>query len=128
MAGLAGKAGSLTIGAASYPITQWDLDVTSELLEDSNSKSSGRNEFVEGFSGATGSFTAYYDPDDNPIPSLDPGSGTVTLILGLSATKDITVPALVSSTSFSTPIKGKIEFTCSFTATGFDTATELDAL
>ena len=127
MAGAAGKSGKFLIGAVEYPITGWTMSNTCEALEDSNTKSNGREEYVAGFTVATGSLTAYYDSSDNPIPTLDPSS-TATGIFNLDGTKTITVPLLVTSMDFDMPVKGKVTFTVNFTSTGFDMATQLDAL
>jgi hypothetical protein len=127
MAGLAGKAGTLKIGATAYAITEWSLNTTCEMLEDSNSKSSGREAYVAGFTGATGSVVAYYDTAEGLLPLVDPGT-SVSLILDINGTKTITVPAISNGLDFSMPVKGKVSFTMNFTATGFDSETQLNAL
>jgi hypothetical protein len=127
MAGITGKAIALTIGATPYPITAHNISNTCELQEDSNSKSNGRTAWVAGFTHTTGSVEAYYDPADNPIPSLKPGD-TATLILAFDGTENQTIPVIVESLEFSSPVKGKVTFTVNFTATGYDVNTELTAL
>jgi hypothetical protein len=127
MAGISGAAGGLTIGANTYPITAWEITPRCELLEDSNSKSSGLETYVAGFTGGTGSFTAYYDESDNPMSVIQPGD-SVTLILKLSGSKSLNVPAIISDLPISIPIKGKVEFTCNFTATGWQMASSISGL
>ena len=127
MAGAAGKDGKFLIGTTEYPITDFSLDHTCAALEDSNTKSGGKEEYVAGFTVCTGTLTAYYDSADNPIPALNPSS-TATGIFNIDGTKTITIPLLVTGMNFSMPVKDKVTFNVSFTSTGYDMATQLDAL
>jgi hypothetical protein len=127
MAGIAGKDGSLTIGSNEYSITNWEITPKAELLEDSSSTTEGRETWVKGFTGATGSFTSYYDPDSSPMAVIQPGD-EVTLILGFNGSKNLTVPAIISDLPFTIPIKGKIEFTCNFTANNWTMNSSISGL
>lgn len=127
MAGIAGKEGSLTIGANEYSITAWEITPRCELLEDSSSTTEGRETYVAGFTGGTGSFTSYYDPASSPMSVIQPGDA-VSLILGFNGSKTLTVPAIISDIPFTIPIKGKIEFTCNFTATNWTMNSSISGL
>lgn len=127
MAGLAGKDGSLTIGANTYSITNWEITPKADILEDSSSTTNGRETFVKGFTGGTGSFTSYYDPDSSPMAVIQPGD-SVTLNLGFNGSKILNVPVIISDLPFTTPIKGKIEFTCNFTCTNWDMNASISGL
>jgi hypothetical protein len=127
MAGLAGKAGYLEENSVKYPITQWTLNPTCELLEDSNSKSDGKEEWVDGFTAGAGTVDAYYDPDDNDIPRLYPGA-SVTLKLGLNASKSIDMTAYIEGAPITMPVKGKITFQVNYRATGWDGSAQLQNL
>lgn len=61
MAGLSGKDGSVTVNNTEYEIVDWSLDVSTDMIDTSMSKSNWKDA-ADGLSGATGSLTVHCDP------------------------------------------------------------------
>ena len=127
MAGLAGKAATLKIGATNYPITRWTYTPTVEALDDSDSLSSGREDYVTGFSSATGTVEGYLDitsTSTNPITAAKPGTA-VTILLHINATEKLSIPCLITSFPITSEIKGKITYSFDYQSTGYDMDTDI---
>jgi len=127
MAGLSGKAATLKIGAQEFPITRWTYTPTVEALDDSNSMSSGREEFVAGFSSATGTVEGYLDitsANTNPITLAKPGTA-VTILLHINAAEKLSIPCLITSMPITAEVKGKVSYSFDYQSTGYDMDTDI---
>jgi len=118
--GIAGKNGSFRIGGTAYKVTEWTISTACEYLDDSNSKSGGKEEGVAGFKSATGTFAGNLDLSDNPIASVEPGTG-VTLQLYVDGSQKIEVPCIITQFDFNMPVKGMVTWSGTFRANGWDT-------
>jgi hypothetical protein len=127
MAGLAGKNAGLRIAGTAYPVTNLNVNSSSELLDDSNSKSEGHNDRVAGFDDVEVSFDANFDESDVPIDSCTPGA-SVTLQVYISASNFIEIPVIISTFNFTAAIKGMVTYSCTGMGNGVDIATLLKTL
>jgi len=117
--GISAKALSFAIGATTYAIVGWEFTPTCELLDDTDSKSSGNEEWIAGIMGGSGTITARYDPNDNPITVMMPGT-EATLLLGLNADEVLSVTVIVESLPITTTVRGHVEIKFNFKATAWD--------
>jgi len=128
---LSGKAGSFKLGATAFPILSWDANFDSDLLEATNTKSSGNKQIVAGISSATGTITFQYDPNDNAIASMVPGTylSTVNLQFDTVGGQGLSnVELNVKSFGPSLTVGGMIECTFNWESNGWDYAADLASL
>lgn len=94
-------------------ITNWDATLEIDLEEATSMDSGGYKEFIEGLTGMTGSFTAIGTP---------PVIGAVTdLALAVGATVGdlkFTGAAIIQNLGTTTPVDGRVEYSCDFSYTG----------
>ena len=109
---LSGKAGSIS-GITGTEITSWEVAVTIEAVEATSMASGGWNEFVEGLSGATGSFECVgTKPVQGAKASVD------FLLKDSSGAIGISGDIIVSEVNTSTPHDGVVTYRANFSFTG----------
>ena len=119
---ISGKGGTLTSTDSSgtldaTEITSWEVAITTEALEATSMASDGWKEFIEGLSGATGSFECV---------GIKPVQGTksvVTFSIDDSGTLEIEGTIIVSEVNTSTPHDGVVTYRANFSFTGEVTVT-----
>ena len=111
MASLSGKGGSIS-GVNNADCTNWAINLTVDLVDVTNTESSGWKSFVEGLYGATGSFTAV----GSTLPTR--GAATGTFITDSGASVTISGSIIVESVTITSDVAGRVEFSGSFTFNG----------
>ncbi len=119
MAFLSGKNGSISVGGAAQPLTNWSIDVKTETADVTNFTSSGWQELLSTIASVDISAEGPYDGSSGVT------QGTAcTFILATGTTGAFTGPsfevaAIVTSVKVSTEVKdvAKIAYTASSTGT-----------
>ncbi len=117
---ITGDSGKVNIVAADLDITGWNLDITAEVHDISNTGGAGWAEFIGGMKGATGSFTANLDSLAHPTttaPVITPGTAA-TIKLFTDGTKFFQGSCIITGLPHVSQVKGLITYTCNFTITG----------
>jgi len=126
---LAGKAGDFKLGSTEFPITNWELTPDIELHDSTNTKSQGHRQVTGGIDSANGTITFQYDPTDNAISSMKPGTEINNANLFFNDTKGLSnVELTVKSIGMAVPVNGMIEMTFTFESNGWDFSSDLDSL
>jgi len=118
-----GKDSKVIINDIEYCATDMSLESDIELNESSSGGTRGTRTYDKGLSGAVGTITANYKPENDPIPTTYPGED-ITLSLRFDRADGvyqlITLPAIVNRLTWGSPVKGFVSFVISFTANGWD--------
>ena len=122
MTALAGKAGSVKIGANTVAeIEEWDYAPTADVLEKTPFLATSKSHLV-GLLDGTGSLKGRHDQTDtNGQVALRTAylNGTqTTLLLYVNSTNKYTVPALIKDMQVKANVKGLVEITFNFQQDG----------
>ena len=114
-----GKSGSVHIDGTELHVTDWSANEESDWQETTNSGSGGYYEDIPGTMKLSGSFSAGYDLDNEPIPDLSAGE-IVALILDFEDANPCVTLATAGIDSFeiTSSAKGLIQFTCNYHSIG----------
>ena len=106
---ISGKSGSVT-GTGASNVTEWNADLTYELLPATSFDYGGWKENVLGVRGLTGSLTCI---------GTKPTSGAVaTLALNTGGTATLSCAANIGKVGYKVPAEGRVEYTADFESTG----------
>lgn len=107
---LCGKTGSIS-GSGGTEIKKWTVTVKTEPLDATSMASQGWHEFIEGLSGATGSFDCI---------GTKPTRGIAASLSLVTASGGITIAgrALISDVQVASDVAGVVTYTANFTFTG----------
>ena len=113
MAFYAGKSGSISVGGAAQPLTDWSADVKVESLDVTNFTSGGWNEVYSGIFSAEISASGPYDGSSGVTQGV-----IATFVLGVSGGLSMTVTALVTSVKIDLSVKDVAKISYSATSSG----------
>lgn len=118
MAFYAGKDGSVTVGAATWKLSEWTLDIETDILDTTNFESGGKRENIEGLTKATITGKGPYDAGAMALTS----GASVEWVLTVGGLITFTVTARTGKMKVSTNVEGKAELEVNAESNGTFTA------
>ena len=117
---LSGRSGSLTIGATTFHVKNWEAEIMAEALETTDSSSGSYREYIEGLVSGTVSCDFNYDTTAMPHAQAAIKRGatsSITCTAG-NSTKTITGSLLIERVRYRNDTRGLFEGSLSGKFTG----------
>lgn len=119
MAKLIGMGGSVTVGSAVYPVSEWSLNVSNDVQDVTDTGSAGWVASLEGVSSAELSFKAWWGSGPAVLSTTFGIGTTVSASLAIgSGSEAITGSYVISGFTITNNAKTAVEFQCTAKSNG----------
>lgn len=114
-----GMSGSVMVGSAVYPVTEWNIALSNDVQDVTDTGSAGWQELLAGVNSAESTFTAFWGSSAALLSTAFAIGTTVAIILNIGNTgKSFTGTFLIKTFSLKNNAKTPIEFSCTGGSTG----------